>query len=110
MTADGVIPRNPLIVLCAPEHPDILGSQFGRYDRDYDVRVTSSSHETLELLQGLDAEDRVALLVAETEMPDDHVLRAFHEWRSVVPTARRIIAAHTDQFRARAEELRGGLA
>jgi thioredoxin reductase (NADPH) len=110
MTAEVVSPRNPLIVLCAPEHADVLVSQFARYDRDYDVRVTASSQETFELLKRLDPEDQVALLVAETEIPDDHVLRAFHEWRSLVPTAKRIVAAHVSQFRARADELRGGLA
>jgi thioredoxin reductase (NADPH) len=103
-------PHNPVILLCAPDHADVLGTQFARYAYDYDLRVTTSSAETLELLQGLSAEDRVALLVSETEIPDDHVLRAFHDWRSVVPTAKRIIAAHVDQFRARADELRKGLA
>ena len=43
MTAETGIPRNPLIVLCAPEHADILTSQFSRYVNDYDVRVTGSS-------------------------------------------------------------------
>jgi thioredoxin reductase (NADPH) len=102
--------RNPLIVLCAPEHADVLEAQFARYAMDYDLRTTTSSAETLTLLRDLPTEDQVALLVSETEVPDEHVLRAFHDWRAVVPTARRIIAAHVSQFRARAEELRGGLA
>ena len=97
-------------MLCAPEHADVLGAQFARYADDYDVRTTASSAETLDLLQGLPPEDRVALLVSETELPDDHVLRAFHAWRAVVPTAKRIVAAHVDHFRARADELRPGLA
>ncbi|MCW2828331.1 MAG: thioredoxin reductase [Marmoricola sp.] len=103
-------PRNPLIILCAPNHAAILERQFLRYVQDYDVRTTTSSAETLDLLRGLDADAQVALLVAETEIPDDHVLRAFHAWRSVVPRARRIVTAHYDQFRARADELRPGLA
>ena len=37
-------------------------------------------------------------------------MQAFHEWRSVVPTAKRIVAAHVDHFRERADELRHGLA
>ena len=100
----------PLIVLCAPHHDETLRSQFQRYITDYDVRTTASSAQTLELLEGLAPGERVALLVAETELPDDHVLRAFHDWRGVVPTARRIVAAHHDHFRDRAEELRPGLA
>ena len=35
---------------------------------------------------------------------------AFHSWRALVPTAKRIIAAHVSQFRDRADELRHGLA
>src|SRR5680860_495609 len=106
----GAQPRNPLIILCAPEHADVLESQFARYVLDYDVRTTASSAETLEVLRGLSDEQRVALLVSVTEVPDDHVLRAFHDWRTLVPTARRIITAHSSKFRARAEELRKGLA
>ena len=105
-----VEPGNPLIVLCAPEHADVLEAQFARYATDYDVRTTASSAETLRLLDGLRSDQRVALLVAETELPDEHVLRAFGAWRSRVPTARRVITAHTDQFRVRADELRPGLA
>ena len=110
MTADAVIPRNPLIVLCAPQHADVLESQFARYAADYDLRTTASSAETIALLTSLAPEDRVALLVSETELPDEHLLRAFHDWRTLVPTARRIVTAHVDHFRARADELRPGLA
>lgn len=100
----------PLIVLCAPEHADVLGSQFARYASDYDLRTTTSSAQTLELLRSLPREMQVALLVAETELPDDHVLHAFQDWRDVVPTAKRVVTAHIDHFRARAEEPRPGLA
>src|SRR4051794_28824694 len=110
MTAEAVIPRNPLIILCAPEHADVLKSQFARYAADYDVRTTHSGAETDQLLTSLSADERVALLVAETELPDGNVLHAFHGWRKLVPTARRIVAAHVDHFRERADELRHGLA
>jgi len=110
MTADAVIPRNPLIVLCAPYHADVLESQFARYSSDYDLRTTHSAAETDDMLSSLGPEDRVALLVSETELPDASVLLAVHGWRKRVPTARRIIAAHVDHFRERAEELRHGLA
>ncbi len=109
MTAEAGIPRKPLIVLVAPEHADILEGQFARYSFDYDLRTTSSAAETLQLLTSLPHEDQVALLVSETELPDDHLLHAIHDWRAAVPTAKRIIAAHWDHFRARAEELRHGL-
>ncbi|MCW2847206.1 MAG: thioredoxin reductase [Marmoricola sp.] len=105
-----IAPRNPLIILCAPAHADVLEPQFARYALDYDVRTTHSCAETLALLRSLAHDDQVALVVAETEVPDAHVLMAFHRWRSLVPRARRIIAAHSDHFRERAEELRPGLA
>ncbi len=101
--------RTPLVVVCAPEHPDVLRAQLARYAQEYDLRFTTSSAETRSLLAGLDDDDRVALLVTETELPDDYVLRAFHEWRSLVPSAKRVVAAHVDHFRDRAEELRHGL-
>src|SRR6476646_4843079 len=110
MTATADVTPNPLIVLCAPSHADVLETEFSRYAADYDVRTTTGSTETLDLLASLPPGSQVALLVSETELPDEHVLRAFHAWRSVVPTARRIITAHMEQFRARADELRPGLA
>src|SRR4051812_2452793 len=109
MTADAVIPRAPLIVLCAPEHADVLESQFARYAFDYDVRTTTGSAETLELLTSLPTGEQVALLVSETELPDEQVLRALHSWRAAGPTAPRIIPAHADHFPERADELRHGL-
>ncbi len=103
-------PRAPMIVVCAPEHRDVLESQLFRYTRDYDVRFTASSQETLDLLGGLEADESVAMLVSETEVPDAPVLRAMHDWRALVPSAKRVIAAHVEHFRGRSEELRPGLA
>jgi hypothetical protein len=51
----------------------------------------------------------VALFVSESRLPDAHVLAAFNSWRAVVPTARRLIAAHWETFREDAEALREGL-
>ncbi|MBV9831608.1 MAG: FAD-dependent oxidoreductase [Marmoricola sp.] len=103
-------PRAPMIVVCAPEHRDVLESQLFRYTRDYDVRFTASSQETLDVLSGRGADEAVAMLVSETELPDAPVLRAMHDWRALVPTAKRVVAAHVDHFRERSEELRPGLA
>ena len=52
----------------------------------------------------------VALFVADSQLPDEHVLAAFGRWRSLVPTARRMIAAPTDRFLVDAEALRPGMA
>ena len=101
----------PLIVLCAPEHPDVLESEFGRYLRDYEVRVTRSAEETSQLLTRTRAEGaRVALLVTESRLPDGQVHLTMHAWRGIVPTARRIVTAHWDHFMEDAAPLRPGLA
>ncbi|SDS55764.1 thioredoxin reductase (NADPH) [Nocardioides scoriae] len=99
----------PLVVVCAPDHAEDLELPLHRYAREYDVRWTSSSAATLELLRGLEPGRDVALFVAEPDLPDDHVLRAFHQWRVLVPTARRVVTAHVSRFRDRADDLRGGL-
>ena len=50
------------------------------------------------------------MFVAESQLPGYHVLEAFARWRTVVPTARRLVAAHWSHFLADAPALRGGLA
>jgi thioredoxin reductase (NADPH) len=103
-------PRLPLIVLVAPEHADVLESEFGRYHRDYDVRVTGSSADAEALLaEARSAGTPVALLVSESRLPDSEVHPALHRWRGLVPTARRIVTAHWDHFMADADALRPGL-
>ena len=101
----------PLIVLCAPEHPDVLESEFGRYVRDYAVRVTRTAEETADLLAHTRAEgDQVALLVTESRLPDHEVHLAMQQLTLIVTTARRIVTAHWDNFLADAAPLRPGLA
>ncbi len=101
----------PVIVLCAPENPDVLASEFSRYQRDYDVRVTDSAAATADLLtRARAAGEPVALLVTESRLPDSEVHPALHVWRGIVPTARRIVTAHWNNFMADAEYLRPGLA
>jgi thioredoxin reductase (NADPH) len=48
--------------------------------------------------------------VSESVLPDAPVLEAFARWRGVVPTARRMVAAHWSRFLADAPALRAGLA
>ncbi len=100
----------PLVVLCAPHHADLLESQFARYADDYDVRTTTDGASTTTLLEELGPDEQVALVVTETELPDQHVYEAIRDWRATAPRARRVVAAHTDHFRERADELRPGLA
>jgi thioredoxin reductase (NADPH) len=102
---------NPAIVLVAPEHAAGLTDEFGRYARDYEIRTTTSVGEAEQVARELVGQGgQVAMFVAESQLPDGHVLEAFARWRAVVPTARRLVAAHWSHFLADAPALRGGLA
>jgi thioredoxin reductase (NADPH) len=103
---------DPSIVLVAPEHPDVLEEQFRRYSFEYDIRTARSCADALAVTEEiLAAEGRVALYVSESRLPDEeNVLAAFAQWRTLVATARRVVAAHWDYFMEDAERLRPGLA
>ena len=86
---------NPAIVIVAPEHAPELTDEFGRYVRDYDLHTTTSVAEAEAVSRQVVADGgQVAMYVAESQLPDGHVLEAFARWRAVVPTARRLVAAH----------------
>ena len=53
---------------------------------------------------------RIPLLVTESALPDSEVFPAFGEWRTIIPTARRVVTAHWSRFRDDAETLRPGMA
>ncbi|RLV50660.1 FAD-dependent oxidoreductase [Nocardioides mangrovicus] len=102
---------SPVILICAPAHDDVLCEQLARYEREYDVVCTTSGAESYERLRELvDAGRQVALIVTESTLPDAEILWAFHEWRTLVPTARRVVAAHYTRFREDADGLRPALA
>lgn len=102
---------NPAIVLVSGTHLDVLEQQFSRYAREYDVRLAASAadakHQALDVL---DAGGRVALFVMESELPDMEVYPAIAKIRQAVPTARRVIVSHWENFRRDAEALRAGQA
>ena len=101
----------PALILVSPEHAAELADEFGRYRRDYDIHTAGSTAEAEVLAQGIvDEGGQVAMFVAESQLPDAHVLEAFGRWRTVVPTARRLVAAHWSRFLTDAPALRAGLA
>ena len=103
--------RLPEIVLCAPEHADVLTSEFARYTRDYSVRACASAAETSDALRSLVAEGvRIPLLVTESALPDSEIFPAIAQWRSIVPTSRRVVVAHWSRFLTDAPALRRGMA
>jgi thioredoxin reductase (NADPH) len=102
---------NPAILIVAPGHAADLTDEFGRYVRDYDILTASTVAEAEEAARTLVADGgQLALIVAESQLPDAHVLEAFARWRVVVPTARRLVAAHHSRFLTDASDLRAGLA
>ena len=53
----------------------------------------------------------MALFVTDSRLPDEpNILAAFGQWRTVIPTARRVITAHWDYFVDDASRLRPGMA
>ena len=102
---------DPVIVLVAPEHADLLTDEFGRYSRDYDVRCVGTTDDADALISAVLGEGgRVPLIVSESLLPDADTYEALARWRSLVPTARRVIAAHWSRFLTDAPHLRHGLA
>ena len=110
-TVGGTPTPPPVIVICAPEHADVLAGEFSRYARDYEVRTCATAQETSTTLRSLVAERaRIPLLVTESALPDSEVFPAIAEWRSIIPTARRVVIAHWGRFLDDAEALRPGMA
>ncbi|GAB3777714.1 NAD(P)/FAD-dependent oxidoreductase [Nocardioides ungokensis] len=104
-------PRQPAVLLVSEENADLLLDEFGRYARDYDLHAVTGAAAAEELAGRLrDEGQQVALFVSESVLPDAPVLEAFARWRAVVPTARRLIAAHWSRFLLDGPDLRAGLA
>ena len=102
---------NPAIVLVSEHHMDTLQDEFGRYARDYDLHTATSAREAAVCTrQVLDAGGQVAMFVTESVLPDIDIHHAFHKLRELVPTARRVVAAHWERFLTDAPRLRVGLA
>ncbi|MFJ9315005.1 FAD-dependent oxidoreductase [Pimelobacter simplex] len=90
---------DPVILLVSGEHLDVLADQFRRYAHEYDVRAAASAAEAhAELVAAAERGAPVALMVTDSQLPDQHVLVAMHEWRTLVPTARRVVAIPIARF------------
>ena len=101
----------PTILLVSPAHSEFLLDEFGRYVRDYDLRAATSASEAADIAHEIVATGgQVALMVADSALRDTDPMQAFHAWRQIVPTARRIVVAHWERFLDDAETLRAGLA
>jgi thioredoxin reductase (NADPH) len=104
---------DPAIILVSEDHADMLLEEFqSRYQRDYDLHTAASCAQAESIAREIcDRGDHVALFVTDSRLPDvASVHEAFHRWRLVVATARRVVAAHWDYFLADAPALRAGMA
>ncbi len=104
-------PGRPAIILVSPERTDLMLGEFGRYARDYALHTATTAKDAEIVAERLVAEGcPIALFVTESRVPDGPIYAALHRWREVVPTSRRLVAAHWEHFIADADELRSGLA
>lgn len=102
---------NPAIILVSGDHLDVLEEQFWRYSREYDVRCAhTASDAKRQALDVLSGGGQVALFVLESVLPDMEVYPAIAKIRQTVPTARRVVVAHWENFRRDAAALRHGQA
>ena len=104
---------DPAIILVSGDHGDLLLEEFrSRYDRDHDLRVARGAGEAEAVAREIcERGGMIALFVSDSRLPDvDHVFEAIHRWRQVIPTARKVITAHWDNFVADGPPLRIGLA
>jgi thioredoxin reductase (NADPH) len=101
----------PALILVSEERGEFLLDEFGRYRRDYDLYAVASAAAAEDLAREITADGGlVAMFVSESRLPDARILEAFGRWRTVVPGARRMVAAYWDHFMADAAGLRSGLA
>ena len=102
---------DPAIIVISPTHADFLRQEFSRYERDYRIFDATSAARAVAIAQTIDDRgDQVALIVIESRLEGSTVYEALAQLRTIVPTARRIVVAHWDNFRADADGLRPGLA
>ena len=108
---------NPAIIIVSHDNAAFLVDEFGRYSRDYDIRPATSARIASDISTEIEATGgQVAMYVADSSLfPSDtpydqaNVLAAFHTWRQVVPTAKRLVVAPWERFLEDAERLRAGL-
>lgn len=97
----------PVILLVSGTELPVLTEQFRRYEHDYDVRSAATARAAkAELAAAAERGQPVALVVTESQLPDEHVMVALHEWRAVVPTARRIVLIPVARFAEESVSLR----
>jgi thioredoxin reductase (NADPH) len=102
---------DPTIVLVCPSYADELRAPFRRYVAEYDLRIVTDPLAVTAVLEQVRAGGgQVALIVAESRMPDVELAEVFGDWHAVAPTARRLVVAHVQHFLVDGPLLRADLA
>ncbi|GGO87015.1 fused response regulator/thioredoxin-disulfide reductase [Nocardioides phosphati] len=101
---------DPLILLVSGDRLDVLTAHFRRYEQEYAVRAAGSAAEATGVIAAaVDAGQPVAMVVSDSQLPDQPMLTAMHAWRTLVPTARRIVAIPIERFGSDTVALRPAL-
>jgi thioredoxin reductase (NADPH) len=97
--------------LVSGDNLEVLEQQFWRYTREYDVRCAPTAADASREASDVLANDgQVALFVVESVLPDMDIYPAIDKIREAVPTARRVVVSHWENFRRDASDLRHGQA
>ncbi len=109
---------NPVILIVSDEHGDRLVDEFGRYARDYDVRLVAGADLVTEATEAVAAGGQpLAMVVMDSSLyPNDvpselraSVLDLVGQWRSIVPTAKGLVVAPFLRFLGDGDILRNAL-
>lgn len=100
---------NPIILLITDTNADLLSAEFGRYCRDYEIRLARSASEATTIAEQIAKTDHpLALMVADTALwastnpadPITAVAQALRRWRQLVRTAKTLVVAPVDRYKA----------
>src|SRR5215203_3471570 len=101
----------PAIVIASANHGDVLAEAFGRYEREYDVRLVhdevTAKHTARDLMG---TGHQVALFVIDTDHDQEKLYGLIGGTRKAVPTARRLIVSHISRFREDNQSFRHAVA
>ena len=101
----------PAIVIASAHHGDVLAEAFGRYEREYDVRLVHDEHSARTTAKDLRGPGhQVALFVIDTDQDQEKLYALIGGTRTAVPTARRLIVSHISRFRADNADFRHAVA
>ena len=105
---------NPIILLVADTNADLLSAEFGRYSRDYDIRLARSASEATTIAEEIAntdhplADGRRHCLWAATNPADPitAVAQFLRHWRQLARTAKVLVVAPVDRYNADHDHLR----